>query len=156
MNILSHNIFEEMDRMRREIDRVLDEARFPAWTSPFSRFSFLPGRSSLTYPLINVGEDNDNIYVDALAPGVDPHTLNISVSGNRLVISGEKTPLPERVNPDSIHRSERSAGRFARSLSLQREVDKNRADAVYQNGVLKITIPKSEMARPRQVPVNVG
>jgi HSP20 family protein len=112
MSFMSFDFLDEMARMRREIDRILGEDRVSSWTFPFSRVSFLPGRASRTYPLINICEDNDRIYVDALAPGLDPDTLNVSVTGDQLVISGEKKPLPEDVKAESIHRSERSAGQF--------------------------------------------
>jgi HSP20 family protein len=156
MNLLSLDLLEDMERMRREIDRILGEDRLSAWTFPFSRISFLPGRASRAYPLMNISEDDENIYVDALAPGIEPDKLNVSVAGDQLVISGEKKPLPKDVKPESIHRSERSAGQFARSMSLSVGVKSEKIQANYKDGVLKIILPKSEAARPKQVQVRVG
>ncbi len=156
MSLLSLDLFEDMERMRREIDRILGEDRVSAWTFPFSRVSFLPGRASRSYPLMNICEDDENIYVDALAPGVAPDTLNVSVSGDQLVISGEKKPLPEDIKPEFIHRSERSAGKFARSVSLSVGVEGDRVKANYRDGVLKVVLPKMEAAKPKQIPVRVG
>jgi HSP20 family protein len=144
-----------MERMRGEIDRILGEERLPAWTFPFSRVSFLPGRASRAYPLINIGEDNENIYVDALAPGVKPDTLKVSVTGDQLVIAGEKSPLAREVKPEMIHRGERSAGEFVRSFPVPGDVDSNKVEATYRNGLLRIVLPKSEAAKPRQIPVKV-
>jgi len=156
MSFMSFNFLEEMERMRREIDRILGEDRLSSWTFPFSRVSFLPGRASRAYPLINISEDNNNIYIDALAPGLEPETLNVSVSGDQLVISGEKKPLPKNIKSETIHRSERSAGQFARSLSLSVGVESDKVQANYTNGVLKIVLPKMEAAKPKQIPVKVG
>jgi len=156
MSFMSFNILDEMARMRRELDRILGEDRTTAWTFPFSRISFLPGSASRIYPLMNISEDSDSIYVDALAPGLDPETLNVSVTGDQLVISGEKKPLPEDVKSESIHRSERAAGQFARSLSLSVGVESNKVQAQYADGLLRITLPKMEAAKPKQIQVKVG
>lgn len=155
MSLYSLDLLGEMERVRGEIDRILGEDRLPAWTYPFSRISFLPGRASRAYPLINVGEDNENIYIDALAPGVRPDTLNVSVTGDKLVIAGEKVSLPKEVKAESVHRSERSAGEFVRALSLPADVKSDKVEASYRNGLLRIVLPKSEAARPRQIPVHV-
>jgi HSP20 family protein len=156
MSFMSFDFFEDMARMRKEIDRILGEDRLSSWTFPFSRISFLPGRASRAYPLMNISEDNDNIYIDALAPGLDPQSLNVSVSGDQLVISGEKKHLPKEVKSEFIHRSERSTGQFARSLSLSVGVRSEKVQANYTNGVLKIVLPKMEEAKPKQIPVQVG
>jgi len=156
MSFMPIDFLEDMEKMRREIDRILGEDRLSAWTFPFSRISFLPGRASRAYPLMNISEDDTNFYVDALAPGIEPKTLNVSVIGNQLVISGEKKPLPDSVNAELLHRSERSAGKFARSLSLSVDVDSEKVQANYIDGILKIILPKSEAAKPRQVQVKVG
>ncbi len=156
MSFMPIDFLEEMDRMRREIDRILGDDRLSTWTFPFSRISFLPGRAARAYPLMNISEDKDNIYLDALAPGIEPSTLKVSVIKNQLTISGEKKPLPETVKDESIHRSERSAGQFARSLSLTVDVNNDRVQANYINGMLRIILPKAEAAKPKQIPVNVG
>jgi HSP20 family protein len=156
MSFMPIDFLEDMEKMRREIDRILGEERFSAWTFPFSRISFLPGRASRAYPLMNISEDSSNYYVDALAPGIDPKSMNISVTGNQLFISGEKKPLSEDIMAESIHRSERSAGQFARSLSLSSDVDSGKIQANYVNGMLKIVLPKAEAAKPKQITVKVG
>ena len=155
MSSRAFDFFEDMARMRRELDQILGESG-PAWSFPFSRISFLPGRAARAYPLMNIGEDKDNFYVDALAPGLATETLNVSVSGDQLVISGEKKPLPKSVQPELVHRSERSAGQFSRSLTLSAPVESERVEASYVDGVLKIKLPKVEAAKPRQIQVRVG
>lgn len=156
MSPLSLDLFDEIRRMRRDLDRILDEDLVSPGTLPFSRISFLPGRALRSYPLMNIGEDAENIYVHALAPGIEPDTLNVSVTGNQLVVSGQKKPLPEEVKPQDIHRSERSAGEFVRSVSLSSDVDRDKVQANYKDGVLKIVLPKTEEAKPKQVLVKVA
>ncbi|HVN78004.1 MAG TPA: Hsp20/alpha crystallin family protein [Terriglobia bacterium] len=156
MSSLSLDLFDEIKRMRRDLDRILDEDMVSSWTFPFSRISFLPGRALRSYPLMNIGEDAENIYVHALAPGVDPDRLNVSVTGDQLVVSGQKKPLPKDVKPEDIHRSERSAGEFVRSVSLSSEVDRDKVQANYKDGVLKVVLPKKEEAKPKQVLVKVA
>jgi HSP20 family protein len=156
MSLMSFDILEEMARMRGEIDRILGEDGLSSWAFPFSRISFLPGRATRAYPLMNISEDANNLYVEALAPGLDPNTLDVSVRGDQLVISGEKQPLPKNIKSEFIHRSERAAGQFTRSLSLSAGVESDRVQANYTNGVLKIILPKVEKAKPKQIAVKVG
>jgi len=142
-----------MEEVRREVDRVFRNVS--AGAAPQSRVSFLPGRSARAYPLINLSEDNETLYVEALAPGVDPESLAVSIVRDQLVIAGEKSPLRD-VRREAYHRSERAAGKFVRSLTLPVEVDENGVHAQYQNGLLQLALPKSERARPRQITVNVS
>jgi HSP20 family protein len=94
--------------------------------------------------------------VDALAPGLEPEALSVSVSADQLIISGEKKALPKDIKSEYIHRSERATGQFARSLSLSVGVESDRVQANYTNGVLNITLPKMEAVKPKQIQVKVG
>lgn len=152
MNSWTWNVFEDMERMRRDIDRVLSGRERPV-RFPFSRISFLPGRAARSYPLVNVGEDSDNFFVEALAPGIDPAKIDISLLGNQLTISGEKLPLPESVRDEDIHRNERASGRFTRLVRLPAAVESGKISADYANGLLKITLPKAAEARPKRIEV---
>lgn len=156
MNQWPLDLIGDIQRIKSAFDRILGEDRLPSWTFPFSKVSFLPGWASRSYPLMNISEDDANIYVDALAPGVGSDTLNVSVTGNQLTISGQKTPLPENVKPEHIHRSERFAGQFVRSVSLSAAVNNDGIQANYKDGVLRIVLPKTEEARPKQVQVRVS
>ncbi len=150
------DLISNMERMRREMDRFLDEIQPSEWEFPFSRISFLPGRAARGYPLLNIGEDDGNLYIDALAPGVDPKSLDVSIAQNQLVISGEKNSTLASVGAEAIHRSERSAGRFSRAIALPFDVASEQIKATYKNGLLQITLPKAETAKPKQIPVHVG
>ena len=74
---------------------------------------------------------------------------------NRLTLSGEKTRIQGDVKPEAFHRSERSSGKFVRTFDLPVEVDEGKIQAEYKNGLLVITLPKPEKAKPRQVNVKV-
>jgi len=148
------NPWQTLEALRRELDRVFDgtETR----NEPFFRTAFLPGRAARRYPLINLYEDKDAVYLEALAPGVDPATLSLSVVGNTLSITGEKRRVAGDVKPEAFHRSERATGKFVRHLQLPVEVDEGKVRADYKDGLLLITLPKAEKAKPKQIAVQVG
>jgi len=147
------NPWREMGELRRELERVFDEFRLVDW--PRWRSAFLPGRAARSYPLLNVYEEPDAVYVEALAPGLDTDSLEVSVRGNVLTLAGEKKPL-EGVKDEAYHRCERATGKFVRTLQLTAEVDEDKVEAKYENGILTVTMPKSEKAKPKQIPVTVS
>jgi|JI81BgreenRNA_FD_contig_51_1009046_length_606_multi_2_in_0_out_0_1 HSP20 family protein len=145
--------FRELDALRREFDRVLDGAKTGFPPTAYSRVSFLPGRSARTYPLFNMSEDKDTLTVEALAPGINPATLSVTMHRDTLTISGEKAVLNGGVAPDAFHRSERSAGRFTRTIKLHIDVEAEGIKADYKNGLLLVTLPKAEQAKPKSIQV---
>jgi HSP20 family protein len=148
------NPWQTLEALRRELDRAFDGTS--TRNEPFFRTAFLPGRAARHYPLINLYEDKDAVYLEALAPGVDPATLNLSVVGNTLSITGEKRRVAGDVKPEAFHRSERATGKFVRHLQLPVEVDESKVRADYKDGLLIITLPKAERAKPKQIAVQVG
>jgi HSP20 family protein len=143
-----------LEVLRRDIDRAFNNAGFP-FDSTF-RTAFLPGRAARRYPLINLSEDRDRVYIEALAPGIDPASIDLSVVRNILTISGEKRRHPEDIKPEAFHRSERAAGKFVRTIELPVEVDIDQVKAEYKHGLLMVTLPKAEVAKPKQISVSVG
>jgi HSP20 family protein len=143
--------WRELETLRREIDRVFDELGFGPFGQPW-RLAFLPGRAARQYPLVNLHDDGERFYVEALAPGVDPARLEITVVGTTLTLAGEKQGLAQ-VPPERVHRSERAAGRFIRSVELPAEVDADQVSAEYRNGLLLLTLPRAAAARPRRITV---
>ena len=148
------NPWQTLEALRRELDRAFDETGTRSET--FFRTAFLPGRAARHYPLTNLYEDKDAVYLEALAPGVDPTTLNLSFVGNTLSITGEKRRVAGDVKPEAFHRSERATGKFVRHLQLPVEVDENKVHADYKDGLLIVTLPKAEKAKPKQIAVQVG
>jgi HSP20 family protein len=148
------DVIREMEALRRDMDRLF------AGTSALSRrAAFLPGRGARQYPLINTRQDHDNLYLEALMPGVDPKSIEVAVVKNTLTISGEKPRRPAGapdVTDEAYHRNERAAGKFTRSLSLPIEVNDQLVTARYEHGLLHITLPKAESAKPRRIDVAVA
>jgi HSP20 family protein len=148
--------FREFQSLRREIDRAFGggdgygRGDWPRW-----RLAFLPGRGARMYPLINLHDDGDNFYVEALMPGVEPDQVEVTVVGNGLTIAGEKRG-PQNIPPERIHRMERAAGRFIRSVQLPAEVERDRVNAEYRHGMLMLTLPRSEAAKPKRVEIRAG
>ena len=148
------NPFTDLDQLRRDIDHAFEE--LASAEAPTHRVAFLPGRGPRRYPLVNMLEDKDNLYVEALTPGVDPQSLNVTVMQGRLTVSGEKSRVAADVKPEAFHRSERASGKFVRTFDLPVEVNEERIQAEYKNGLLIVTLPKAERAKPRQVNVKVA
>jgi HSP20 family protein len=152
--MVTWNPFEDLDALRREVDRAFEEFNFGG--EPAHRVAFLPGRSPRRYPLINLHEDKDNLYVEALTPGVDPESLNVTVMQNRLTLSGEKSRISGDVKPEAFHRNERASGKFVRTIDLPVEVNEANIQAEYKNGLLVATLPKAEKVKPKQIHVKVA
>ncbi|HWD92976.1 MAG TPA: Hsp20/alpha crystallin family protein [Verrucomicrobiae bacterium] len=103
-------------------------------------------------PAIDVMESKDKLTVKAELPGFKREDLDVSVHENNLVISGERKTEDEQKEAE-FYRSERFYGRFQRSISLPYSVDTGKIDARYRDGVLTITLPKSEQAKAKQIQV---
>jgi HSP20 family protein len=103
------------------------------------------------FPPMNVSEDRDRYYVRALIPGIEPAQLDVSVVHQTVAVSGTRES-PEEAGA-SYHRKERAEGAFSRSVTLPAAFDGARVDATYVDGILTLTLPKSEAAKPRRVTV---
>lgn len=147
------NPLQEIEVLQREIDQAFE--RFGSRIGPTARAAFLPGQAARAYPLCNLYEDQDAVYVEALAPGLDLASLSLTVSRHTLLLSGEKQRIPGNVNSEAFHRGERATGKFVRHIELPHAVDENRGKAEYKNGLLVITLPKAEQAKPWQIPIQV-
>lgn len=106
-------------------------------------------------PAVDIYETEQELVVKADLPDVDAKDLDIRVENNILTIRGERR-FEKKVNEDSYLRVERAYGSFSRSFSLANTVNSEAIKADYQNGVLTLTIPKREEAKPKQIKVNVG
>jgi HSP20 family protein len=142
-----------MEDVRREIDRAL-ESVFPRGGVSLRPSSFYTLRSPQAFPLVNIAQDKDNIYVDALAPGVDPGSLDLSVLNKSLTLSGERK-APDGIGQEQFHRRERTTGKFSRTIELPSEVDASKVNAKYTDGLLSISLAKAETAKPKQIQVSL-
>src|SRR5215470_10218992 len=106
-------------------------------------------------PAADIYETEHELVVKVDAPDVDPKDLDIRVENNILTIRGERK-FENKVNESNYLRVERAYGSFARSFALASTVNAEAIQADYQNGVLALTIPKREEAKPKQIKVNIG
>ena len=140
----SADLFAELNRMQSMLDQV-----FPTPTSS------IRSQAGAGFPVLNVGTTPDAIEVQALAPGLDPSKLDITVDRGLLVIAGERrSDLPPADERASVYAQERFTGRFRRVVSLPEDADPNRVDASYRDGVLRISVAKRESSLPRRIEVN--
>jgi len=135
--------FEEMEAMRRRIDHL---------NQLFTGEGSTARAGAGVFPLINVTEDQDHYYVRAELPGLRAEDLDISVTGNRLALSGNREIAGEAAEA-KYHRREREGGKFSRAIELPEPMDSDKAAAKMKNGVLTVTLPKAESAKPRQIKV---
>jgi len=105
-------------------------------------------------PAIDVHESTNDIVVMADLPGVTKDDIDVSVHGDLLTIKGEKKQEREEKDKDFV-RTERFYGSFSKSITLPAEVDVAKVDANYKDGVLKLTLPKKEEAKPKQIQIKV-
>jgi len=104
------------------------------------------------WPAVDVAEKDDEIMVRAEVPGMKPEDIDISVYGNTLTISGEKKQSQEEKG-DGFYHVESTSGSFRREIMLSTDVDEEKIEAVCENGVLSVKLPKAEKSRAVKVPV---
>ena len=139
---MSGSAFDELWRLQQEVDEL-----FGSWSSP-SGIRSLPRGS---FPAINVGHTPERVEVYLFAPGIDPKSLDISIQQNLLTVSGKREI---KVEKDVDHyRQERFSGEFRRVISLPEDVDPERVQAKYVDGIVQIGLQRRESARPRQIEI---
>ncbi len=106
-------------------------------------------------PTVDISETENNFEIRAELPGVSEGDVNISVTDNRLTIKGEKRQEAETAGKN-YHRVERRHGSFQRSFTLPRHVETSDIKAGFRDGVLTLTIPKAEAAKPTEIPVTTS
>jgi HSP20 family protein len=137
--------------LRSEMDRLFDSFV----REPFGMLewpSFLGGEK--WWPAIDVAETDANLTIRAEVPGIDPKEIDVSVSGDHVIIKGEKKESSERKGDGYLH-SESRYGSFQRSIPLPDGVDTEHVDAQYANGVLTLTLAKSPAAAAKKIEIKV-
>ena len=139
--------FREFERMRRDMDRL--------WDSFFEGTPRRRGEERGEWlPSLDVSETKNDLVVKAEVPGMDAKDINISLSDGVLTIEGEKKQEKEEKEAD-YHLVERSYGSFFRSVRLPKEVQGDKINASYKDGILRITLPKSEEAKKKEIKIKV-
>lgn len=118
-------------------------------------WQFHDSASASWVPPVDIFEEGDAIRIMAEIPGVTPEDVKISLENNVLTIHGSKQQAAEE-RTERVHRYERTYGAFERSFTLPATVDANAIKASYEHGVLTVTLPKVEKAKPRQIEVQVA
>lgn len=116
-------------------------------------FEGMPAAGAGFVPALDVYQDNDNVIIETPLPGIDPEKVNISVANDVLTIEGSSEKKTE-VDEKDYYRKEIRAGSFHRAVALPASVNGEKASAEYKDGVLKITIPKEERAKPKQIKIS--
>lgn len=138
---------DRLSDLRNEIDRLFE--------APFAELARVSPLLSGWTPAIDVHEDRDNIYVKAELPGMKREEIDLQLHDHTLTISGERRAEHQEEEAE-VYRAERYVGRFQRSLQLPRAVDVSKVKAQYRDGILTVTLPKAEEAKPKQIDVKVG
>jgi HSP20 family protein len=137
------SVFDELWRLQQEVDEL-----FGSWSSPLGIRSLPRG----SFPGINVGQTPERVDVYVFAPGIDPKSLDISIQQNLLTVSGKRELRAEE--QANFYRQERFSGEFRRVISLPEDVDPERVQAKYVDGIVQIGVQRRESARPRQIEIH--
>ncbi|MEJ2621073.1 MAG: Hsp20/alpha crystallin family protein [Candidatus Thiodiazotropha sp.] len=137
------SLFNEYRRIQQQMDRAFGSA-------PMS--SGIRSVAQGTFPPINIGSTADQVDVYLFAAGMDPKNLDISIQRNLLVIDGERTVKANEPN-QGYYRKELFSGAFHRVINLPEDVDPDKVDASYVDGVLRISVQRRESAKPRQIEI---
>jgi HSP20 family protein len=134
--------FDQLTNIRDEINRLFESPRENGGSGAFNTWA----------PALDVFEDNDNLIVRAELPGMKKEDIDISLHDNIITVSGERKN-EKKYEGGKTSREERFFGRFTRSITLPKQVDSSRVKASYKDGLLTVTLPKAEEAKPRQIQI---
>ena len=135
--------FDRWSNLRDEINSLFEG---PSWTNPIAHAQLFNGWT----PALDLYQTNDDIVAVVELPGMRKEDIEISLHDGALTISGE------RKEESDATKTERSVGKFRRSIALPTRVDANKVNATYKDGILKVTLPKADEVKPKQIQVNVG
>jgi len=135
----------ELESLQRRMDRLFQNA-FGLERSPWQVG---------VYPLVNLSEDRDNIYIRAELPGVEAKDLEITIQDNSLILRGERK-IPAEEKQVNYHRRERESGFFRRVVGLPGTVNPDKVEAACKDGILTIKLAKPKAVKPRQIKVKTG
>jgi len=131
--------------LRNDLDTLFE---LPFWSGSNQRSQLFSGWT----PALDLYQDNDNVTAIVEVPGMRKEEIEISLQDGTLSVSGERK---EETKGEGATRTERFYGKFRRSVTLPTQVDANNVSASYKDGILTITLPKAEEAKPKQIQINV-
>jgi HSP20 family protein len=133
--------------LRNDLDTLLE---LPFWAGSGRQSQLFSGWT----PALDLFQNNDSIVAVVELPGMRKEEIEISLQDGTLTISGERKD--ERTDENGATRTERSTGKFRRSITLPTRVDVNNVSATYKDGILTVTLPKAEEAKPKQIQINLN
>ncbi len=141
MSIVKYNPFNEVENI---------------WDDFFDDNKFIPivPKPANNIPPMDVYDDKNNVYVDVALSGIDPKDVNIEIENNILCVSGnieKKTEIDEK----NYYKKEIRRSSFSRKVALPAEVNSEKTQAVYENGVLKVSIPKKDEIKPKKIEIKI-
>jgi len=151
MQIVRWEPSRDLVSLQERMNRVFDES-FRGSARPNDDDWALGGSWA---PAVDIYEKDGNIVLKAELPGIDAKSVDIHVENNVLTLRGERK-FEEEVKKDNFHRVERAYGTFTRSFTLPTVVDTGKIKAAFKDGVLKLTLPKREESKPKQIQVEVA
>ena len=125
----------------RNIEKMFDEFWHPVNLS----------QRRLAYPPLNISEDDSNIYIRAELPGMNIEDIDVTLSDESLIIKGER-----RMEEGRYFRQERPTGAFQRIINLNVKIERDKVGARMKDGLLEITLPKSEEVKPKQISIETA
>ena len=137
-----NDVFDQLDRMRRQMDQLFGGGGGPAGIRSVAAGS---------YPAINVGASAEQVDIYVFAAGMDPKDLDLALEQNLLTISGERKVEPPQ--DAQIYRRERFSGGFRRVITLPDDVNPEKVNAAYRDGVLHIAVQRREVVKPRKIEI---
>jgi HSP20 family protein len=141
------SVFDEMDRLfGRFLGRRFGHMGWPRM--------WWPEELEVPWPSVDIYDEKESVVVKAEIPGVRKEELEVNVTEDAVTISGEKKKEEKKEEKD-YYRLERSYGSFRRSFPLPADVDSSKAKAKFKDGVLEVTIPKTEKAKKKEIKVTV-
>ena len=147
MDLIPWKPFREIESLRREMDNL--------WSNFLDyRPSVMGWRGQEWLPATDIVENKDVIILKVELPGLDPKDINVSLTEDRLTISGEKKQEEEK-KEENFYRLERHSGSFTRTYRLPALVKKDKIDAVFEKGILSITLPKLEVEKQKKIEITV-
>ncbi len=152
MAIVRWEPFRDLVGLQDRMNRLFDES-FRGLTRGAAEEDWALGGTWA--PAVDIYEQEGHIVLKAELPGVDPHDVDIRLENNVLTLRGERK-VDNDVTRDNYHRVERAYGAFTRSFTLPTVVDQEHIKADYKDGVLKVTLPKREEAKPKQISISVN
>lgn len=150
-------MFEDLWRLDRPLtsDFAWLQSLLGEWMEPVGGISDVRAIPRTSFPVVNMGETEDAVFVYAFVPGVDGKSLELGIEGNLLTLSGTRN-APENGEEVTWYRNERFAGEFTRSVSLPETADPEQVEAKLNNGVLSVQIRKRAEMKPRRLKVKTA